>query len=1134
MNDIKEDSRFKSYIGESELLESITLNDAQRTKFLEGETVVCEAPKVLMYPPLSDRKKYIAGVLTVTTFKLSFASAVDQDPSNCHQHNLLLGVNDVCLSSIDVIYQIGDRTRKKLSPGQNVTGKVKDILIVCKNMKCLELSFKMCDKDSGKTIVNALLHHAYPKRHTLLFAYDYKEPYVNNSLHKEARFYQNNADWDKELKRTKCPNWRTSQVNYNYQTSPLLIETMIVPKSVSDSIINEAVEKFRNRFCPLWVWGTHKGAALVRMADLLPTITDRTEENKLLEHIRKSHPEKKPPHIIDLSSPTPKDIQSSFMKLRDLCTPENTRVFKSQDFKFYGLLDNTKWLLHVSTCLTKALEAAEHLSSKELTVVLQEDVGSPNLGHSLIIITKKDDSSLVQKEWVALGHPFANRLGHILCKDIEPSPIFLLFLDAVWQLLQQYPQAFQISETYLTSLWDAAHVSIFDTFLFNCHHARCMAEKQYLQAFQISETYLTSLWDAAHVSIFDTFLFNCHHARCMAEKISETYLTSLWDAAHVSILDTFLFNCQVYGKSVWDWREQFSERDIGLFCNPLYDDSFREALKPNTGLSGLENKEVRVIPTTLSSYNDIQVLPSFQYDPPSANDLNHYIITLLTSQLQLAKEVCSSTQFSNILKQRLLILKRIYHALIKKYHDKDKSECFPCEPSTSSTSLPLVSREVTLGSEALLEVGVKTGLSFLFSLLQQNWQVSGILGIPSLCNSVLETTVDLIQKLPPLCLSNDSQLTNLGTSSLEQVCDFLRNAVLQETAADKKGKLLSCEILLGLALQRGSLRYLLDWIDMALEASCEQPDLSSKLAKKALAQLEGSRNKSKHSSYDDGNEEIVIYRVAICLMETLVNMALDYGGACSIVETSAPEADSSMYEKSDVYIEAGQYCTFAIHVDGCVSACGKGSYGRLGLGESSNQSLPKHVRLDAVVKRLSSSKGCDGHTLALTESGHVFSWGDGDYGKLGHGNCATHKQPERITGPFAGTTIKYINAGYRHSAAITEEGRLYTWGEGDHGRLGHLDNNGRHVPTLVADLADVDVGTVACGSSHTLVVSRDGKTVWSFGSGENGKLGHGEIAKVYRPKVIEALQGLVVQKVCAGTSFSMALTTMGQVRKLFT
>lgn len=118
-------------------------------------------------------------------------------------------------------------------------------------------------------------------------------------------------------------------------------------------------------------------------------------------------------------------------------------------------------------------------------------------------------------------------------------------------------------------------------------------------------------------------------------------------------------------------------------------------------------------------------------------------------------------------------------------------------------------------------------------------------------------------------------------------------------------------------------------------------------------------------------------------------------------------------------------------------------------------------------------------------------------------------------------------SGYRHSAAISDDGRLYTWGEGDHGRLGHGDSNSRHIPTLVTDLTNV--GSVACGSSHTLVVSRDGSTVWSFGSGENGKLGHGEIAKVYRPKVIEALNGIRVRKVCAGTSFSMALSTMGEV-----
>ncbi|XP_030752542.1 probable E3 ubiquitin-protein ligase HERC1 [Sitophilus oryzae] len=573
----------------------------------------------------------------------------------------------------------------------------------------------------------------------------------------------------------------------------------------------------------------------------------------------------------------------------------------------------------------------------------------------------------------------------------------------------------------------------------------------------------------------------------------------------------------------------------------------------------LQNKEVRVIPTTLSSYNDVQALPSFQYEAPTSLELTNYLNTLLTSQHQLAREICSSTQFSVLLKQRMMILKRIYYALIIKYHDKDKTSDGQAMNVKNSPVVSTVTREVLSGSQALLEIGVKTGLSLLFSLLQQNWQVSGILGIPSLCNSVLETTVSLIKKLPPLCLSNDVQLTYLGITSLEQVCDFLKNAVLHETAADSRGKLLASEILIGLALQRGSLRFLLEWIDMALDASMNQT-IESELFTKAISQLEGVKPRLKNESWKkDSSEPISMYEAAIYLIEILSLMAVDYGGACSVAETTACESELGVYEKSDVFvwgsnsssqlaegqhekillpvkskifnqvqqIEAGQYCTFVIHWDGYVSACGRGSYGRLGLGETSNQALPKKVLLDSVVKKLSSSKGSDGHTLALTDNGHVYSWGDGDYGKLGHGNCVTYKKPERILGPFSGKTIRFINAGYRHSAAITEDGRLWTWGEGEYGRLGHGDNAGRHIPTMVTDL--VDIGQVSCGSSHTLAVSRDGTKVWSFGSGDNGKLGHGEIAKVYKPKLIEALQGLIIQKVCAGTSFSVALTNMGQV-----
>ena len=73
------------------------------------------------------------------------------------------------------------------------------------------------------------------------------------------------------------------------------------------------------------------------------------------------------------------------------------------------------------------------------------------------------------------------------------------------------------------------------------------------------------------------------------------------------------------------------------------------------------------------------------------------------------------------------------------------------------------------------------------------------------------------------------------------------------------------------------------------------------------------------------------------------------------------------------------------------------------------------------------------------------------------------------------------------------------------------------------------IGSVSCGAAHTLALSSDGKVAWSFGAGDHGKLGHGDTARHYRPKVIEALQGLDMAKVVAGNLVSFALTKYGEV-----
>ena len=127
-------------------------------------------------------------------------------------------------------------------------------------------------------------------------------------------------------------------------------------------------------------------------------------------------------------------------------------------------------------------------------------------------------------------------------------------------------------------------------------------------------------------------------------------------------------------------------------------------------------------------------------------------------------------------------------------------------------------------------------------------------------------------------------------------------------------------------------------------------------------------------------------------------------------------------------ITAGQYCTFVIQSNGSVVANGKGSYGRLGTGVSASSSRPVPVAFPATVRKIFSSKGSDGHSLAIGKNGELWSWGDGDYGKLGHGDSTTQKQPLLIQS-LSNRVIVNADVGHRHSAAISDDGSLYVWGE---------------------------------------------------------------------------------------------------------
>lgn len=186
---------------------------------------------------------------------------------------------------------------------------------------------------------------------------------------------------------------------------------------------------------------------------------------------------------------------------------------------------------------------------------------------------------------------------------------------------------------------------------------------------------------------------------------------------------------------------------------------------------------------------------------------------------------------------------------------------------------------------------------------------------------------------------------------------------------------------------------------------------------------------------------------------------------------------------------------------------------------------------------------CGGeHLLYLTDTGDVYSFGDHDDRRAAaaaaagkRGAAASSFLAPRLVEAFAlekalhRTKIVKVACGAQHSVGITEVGELYTWGSGEDGRLGHGDMRDRTVPRKVMSLLRERVVHASCGGAHTAVLT-DKSKVFTFGRGRNGRLGLGDNKWRDTPHEVTAFgrDAAVVHVVC-GWNFTAALGRDGSV-----
>lgn len=206
-------------------------------------------------------------------------------------------------------------------------------------------------------------------------------------------------------------------------------------------------------------------------------------------------------------------------------------------------------------------------------------------------------------------------------------------------------------------------------------------------------------------------------------------------------------------------------------------------------------------------------------------------------------------------------------------------------------------------------------------------------------------------------------------------------------------------------------------------------------------------------------------------------------------------------------IAAGYSHSAAVKDDGSVWTWGNNWKGQLGDGtDGTNRGKLAPVKVTGLSDVVSVAAGSY-FTAAIKQDGTVWTWGNNDNGQLGDGTTTNRNTPVQVSGI---SDIVALSAGQNHIAALKADGTVWAWGNNSSGQLGDgTENYETTTPVQVKGLTDI-IG-IAAGSLNTLAVGKDGN-VWGWGENLVGEIGGGELTSSLVPIKISGLQDVSIIK----------------------
>jgi len=212
-----------------------------------------------------------------------------------------------------------------------------------------------------------------------------------------------------------------------------------------------------------------------------------------------------------------------------------------------------------------------------------------------------------------------------------------------------------------------------------------------------------------------------------------------------------------------------------------------------------------------------------------------------------------------------------------------------------------------------------------------------------------------------------------------------------------------------------------------------------------------------------------------------------------------------------------------------VYALGSNVNGCLGLGDHPNTLMPQKVATLCGKGVIGFSYGTGPHVLSYTSTGEVYAWGHNGYCELGFNTTTMSPVPVLVEGSLSKKTVVEVACGSHHSIALTNEGEVYGWGQNKNGQVGSGINSNQGSPRRVnSSIGGKFIIGIACGQTSTIAITNNGE-VYGWGNNGNGQLGNGNNVNQINPCRVMALSNTVIVKVVCGFSHTLALSDEGKV-----